>query len=49
MKTTKVLIDFKDMRLVEAIQKYADLHCDGNYTQAVRRMAKKALTDEDFK
>ena len=39
----KKLIDFKDM--VEAIQEYADLFCEGNFNMAVRQLIKKGLAD----
>ncbi len=40
----KKLIEFKDLDV--AIQEYADLYCDGNFSQAVRQLCKKGLNDE---
>ena len=37
----KKLIEFKDLDV--AIQEYADLYCDGNFSQAVRQLTKRAL------
>jgi len=39
----KKLIDFKDSSLVDAIQKYADLHFEGNFNMAVRQLCSKGL------
>lgn len=36
-----VLIDFRNQ--IEAIQKYADDNCDGNFTMAVRMLIRIAL------
>ena len=40
----KKLINFKDLR--EAIQDYADKHCEGNYSLAVRELVRAGLFDE---
>ena len=37
----KKLIDFKGMEL--AIQEYADLFCEGNFSMAVRQLISKGL------
>jgi len=37
----KKLIEFKDLN--KEIQEYADLHCDGNFSQAVRKLVKEGL------
>jgi len=41
----KKVIDFKDM--AEAIQAFADKHCEGNFNMAVRVLIKKALAIGD--
>ena len=41
----KKLIDFKEMW--QAIQHYADKNCDGNFNQAVRRLVKSGLKQDD--
>ena len=38
------LIDFKE--LSQAIQAYADTHCEGNFNMAVRKLIKEALKNE---
>jgi len=40
----KKLIEFNDMD--KAIQEYADLFCEGNFSMAVRQLIKKGLSDE---
>ena len=40
----KKLIEFKDLDV--AIQEYADLYCDGNFSQAVRQLTKRALKND---
>jgi hypothetical protein len=40
----KKLIDFGG--LAELIQLYADEHCEGNFSMAVRRLIKKGLSNE---
>lgn len=42
----KKLIDFKDENLVKLIQEYADKYCEGNFNQAVRKIAVKFLVGE---
>lgn len=37
----KKLIDFKD--LINDVQSYADEHCEGNFSMAVRKLIKKGL------
>lgn len=37
----KKLIDFKDLSI--AIQEYADLYCEGNFSMAVRQLIKEGL------
>lgn len=37
----KKLIEFKDMG--KAIQEYADLYCEGNFSLAVRQLVKRGL------
>jgi len=37
----KKLIDFKG--LVNSVQVYADNHCEGNFSMAVRTLIKRAL------
>lgn len=37
----KKLIDFKGMEL--AIQEYADLFCEGNFSMAVRQLVAKGI------
>ena len=37
----KKLIEFKNMQ--EAIQEYADLFCEGNFSLAVRQLINKGL------
>jgi hypothetical protein len=39
----KKLIEFKDMD--KAIQEYADLFCEGNFSMAVRQLIKKGLNN----
>ena len=39
----KKLIEFKD--LDKAIQEYADLHCEGNFSLAVRQLLKGELSN----
>ena len=36
------LIHFKD-ELAKAIQQYADVHCSGNFTEAVRQLTSNGL------
>lgn len=36
-----VLIDFRNLKA--EIQKYADEHCDGNFSMAVRMLTRTAL------
>jgi hypothetical protein len=40
----KKLIDFKNMW--QAIQYYADKHCDKNFSMAVRQLVRKGLSNE---
>ncbi len=40
----KKLIEFKG--LDKAIQEYADLFCEGNFSLAVRQLINKGLSDE---
>jgi len=40
----KRLIDFKD--LYKEVKRYADEHCDGNFTFAVRQLIRKGLVSE---
>ena len=37
----KKLIDFKEMW--QSVQYYADMHCEGNFSMAVRALVKKGL------
>ena len=37
----KKLIEFKDMN--KAIQEYADLYCEGNFSMAVRKLVQVGL------
>lgn len=37
----KKLIDFKDV--YPLVQKYADEHCEGNFSMAVRKLIKNGL------
>ena len=39
----KKLIDFKDKKLVDKIQDYANEHCEGNFNMAVRQLTFNAL------
>jgi len=40
----KKLMDFKD--LYKEIRQYADEHCDGNFSFAVRQLIRKGLASE---
>jgi hypothetical protein len=40
----KKLIEFNKMD--KAIQEYADLFCEGNFSMAVRQLIKKGLSDD---
>jgi hypothetical protein len=40
----KKLINFKNM--VNVIQEYADVHCEGNFSLAVRQLILKGLRNE---
>lgn len=42
----KKLINFKFSKLVSDIQEYADEHCEGNFSLAVRTLIKKGLINE---
>ena len=39
----KKLIDFKS--LIKEVQAYADEHCEGNFSMAVRHLVKKGLNN----
>jgi hypothetical protein len=39
-------IKIKDLELERAIQEYADLYCDGNFSMAFRQLAQKGLNNE---
>lgn len=39
----KKLINFKKLSLIEDIQKFADEHFEGNFSQAVRQLVIKGL------
>ena len=39
----KKLIDFKE--LWQAIQDYADTHCEGNFSMAARQLVKKGISN----
>ena len=41
MASPRVLVDFKSLK--ESIQAYADEHCEGNFSLAVRTLIKKGL------
>ena len=43
----KKLINFKDLK--EAIQEYADKHCEGNYSLAVRELIRSGLFNKESK
>ena len=42
----KKLIDFRKEGLVKTIQAYADKHCEGNFSQAVRVLLLMSLEEE---
>ena len=41
MSSPRVLVDFKSLK--EEIKKYADEHCEGNFSLAVRALITKGL------
>ena len=43
--TIRKEIKFKDPKLAQEIQEYADIHFEGNFNMAVRCMCEKIISD----